>query len=357
MQLRNLTAALLLAFTSAEKFNEVKIPEGHDIKSNIQTPLPHTYLSATALPSSFNWGDVDGTSYLTHSLNQHLPQYCGSCWAHGALSALADRIKIARHAKGDDINLSIQYILNCGGDVAGSCHGGYHTGVYQLIQESGFVPYDTCMPYMACSDESTEGFCGHVDTTCKKENICRTCDTFGGMGGKCTEIDYFPNATVAEYGMVEEDVDQIMLEIYTRGPVAATINAEPIVEYQGGVFTETSYSQETNHIVSIVGWGMEEETGKKHWIVRNSWGHYWGEMGFLRVEMGKNILGLEGEVAWVTPGSWTEVNFPCAENGANCNSGNGAGAGFGKTDGAMFYKDPSNDLEAIQRRLQHDNRV
>jgi cathepsin X len=98
--------------------------------------------------------------------------------------------------------------------------------------------------------------------------IISTCDTFGGLGGKCTEIDYFPNATVTEYGMVEEDVDQIMLEIYTRGPVAATINAEPIVEYQGGVFTETSYSQETNHIVSIVGWGMEEETGKKHWIVR-----------------------------------------------------------------------------------------
>ena len=65
--------------------------------------------------------------------------------------------------------------------------------------------------------ESTEGFCEHVDTTCKKENICRTCDTFGGMGGKCTEIDYFPNATVAEYGMVDQDVDQIMMEIYTRG--------------------------------------------------------------------------------------------------------------------------------------------
>ena len=82
-----------------------------------------------------------------------------------------------------------------------------------------------------------------------------------------------------------------------------------------------------------------------------------GEMGFLRVEMGKNILGLEGEVAWVTPGSWTEVNFPCAENGANCNDSNAAGAGFGRTDGAMFYKDPSSDVEAIQRRLQHDNRV
>jgi cathepsin X len=325
------------------------------VKENVQSPLPHTYLSSVALPDAFSWADVDGISYITHSLNQHLPQYCGSCWAHGAISALGDRIKIARKARGDDINLSIQYILNCGGDVAGSCHGGYHTGVYQLIQESGFVPFDTCMPYLACSEESTEGFCQHVDTTCKMENICRTCDTFGGLGGKCTEIDYFPNATVAEYGMIDQDIDQIMLEIYTRGPVAATINAEPIVEYQGGVFDDTSFSQETNHIVSIIGWGVDEESGKKHWIVRNSWGHYWGEMGFIRVEMGKNILGIEGEVAWATPGSWTEMNFPCAENGINCNGSSGK-SGKGKNDGAMFYKDPSMDVEAVQRRLERDNR-
>lgn len=343
------TASLIVSLVSAvERFNEIKILPGHTEKEHVQSPLPHTYLSSTALPESFTWSDVNGVSYLTHSLNQHLPQYCGSCWAHGALSALGDRIKIARGGKGDDINLSIQYILNCGGDVAGSCHGGYHTGVYQMIQEEGFVPFDTCMIYMACSEESTEGFCPHVDTTCKKENICRTCDTFGGMGGKCTEIDYFPNATVAEYGMIDNDIDAIMSEIYARGPVAATINAEPIVEYEGGIFDDAEEDRGTNHIVSIVGWGTDEDSGKKYWIVRNSWGHYWGEMGYMRVEMGKNILGLEGEVAWATPGSWTEVNYPCAENGKNCNGSGGVNGG------AMFYNDPSQDIEAVQRRLVAD---
>lgn len=113
------------------------------------------------LPDNFNWGDVDGTSYLTRSLNQHIPQYCGSCWAHGALSALGDRIKITNSSM-DEINLSIQYILNCGTRVAGSCHGGSHTGVYDFITQTGYVPYDTCQPYMACSSESKEGFCSKV---------------------------------------------------------------------------------------------------------------------------------------------------------------------------------------------------
>ena len=61
--------------------------------------------------------------------------------------------------------------MNCGKDVAGSCHGGYHTGVYELIQQMGYVPFDTCMPYMACSEDSSEGFCEHVDTTCKKGEV------------------------------------------------------------------------------------------------------------------------------------------------------------------------------------------
>jgi cathepsin X len=196
---------------------------------------------------------------------------------------LADRIKIARLHQGDggdDINLSIQFILNCGAEKAGSCHGGYHTSTYDFIKNSvGHVPYDSCMSYIACSTDSTDGFCQHVDTTCQANNICRTCDTFAGMGGACVEIDYYPNATIAEFGLIHYDdkvgedndddiVQKIMSEIYIRGPVAATINAEPIVTYQGGVYTDDSHSQQTNHIVSIVGWGTEEETGIMYWIVR-----------------------------------------------------------------------------------------
>lgn len=173
--------------------SEIKQLAGHTKTNDYTLPLPHTYLKAEDLPDNFSWQNVKGKSYLTKMLNQHIPQYCGSCWAHGALSALADRIKIARgEDDGPEINLSIQYILNCGTGVAGSCHGGTATGVYDFIKnEAKSIPYDTCQPYIACSHESKEGFCPHVDTKCSKVNTCRTCDTLTEFGGKCTEVSYY----------------------------------------------------------------------------------------------------------------------------------------------------------------------
>lgn len=317
------------AVQAVEYMNEIKIMDGHKKRSHIVSPLPHTYLVEDDIPESFTWDNVDGKSYLTKSLNQHIPVYCGSCWAHGAISSLMDRIKIARKGKGHDINLSIQFILNCGAGTAGSCHGGYHTGAYELIKDKGFIPFETCQPYLACSAESKEGFCPQIDTTCSAVNTCRTCSGFSDQGGECVELDYFPNATVAEYGEIGSDimsvldsqatrVHKIKSEIFTRGPVATTINASPLRDYENGILDDDNASTQTNHIVSIVGFGKDADTGKDYWIIRNSWGEYWGEMGFGRIAAGKNMLGIEDHVAWATPGTWTEKNIPCSEDGKVC---------------------------------------
>merc|ERR1719492_173486 len=109
-----LFGTVALAFKRHNEFFELP---GHTVKEDYHNPLPHEYGDFMAnLPSDWNWGDVNGTNYLTRNLNQHIPQYCGSCWAHGSTSALSDRIKIQRMKNkvgGPDINLSIQYILNC----------------------------------------------------------------------------------------------------------------------------------------------------------------------------------------------------------------------------------------------------
>lgn len=337
-------SGIVSAADEQQHFNFIKVMEDHKVFDDYRSPLPYTYINEDDLPDDFNWGNVDGKSYLTKTLNQHIPQYCGSCWAHGALSALGDRIKIARGGLGADINLSIQYILNCGAKKAGSCYGGTATGVYDFIKEVGYVPYDTCMPYLSCSSDSgEEGFCEHVDTSCSAVNTCRTCNTFSSHGGTCTEIDVFPNATVAEYGTYSLDVHKIKAEIYARGPVAAQVNAIPLVHYKGGVVRDTKVMHKLpDHVVSIVGWGTDAKTGKQHWIVRNSWGQYWGEMGYFRIEMGGNELAIESQVVWATPGEFTVTNFPCDEDGANCGPEK------------MKYVDPSKDVLSVVRRLRGD---
>ncbi|KAL3779051.1 hypothetical protein HJC23_005991 [Cyclotella cryptica] len=330
---------------------------GHDVRESYYSPLPHTYLSDDEIPDEFTWQNVNGKCYLTHLLNQHVPQYCGSCWAHGALSALADRIKIARDAQGDDINLSIQWVLNCGTETAGSCMGGSHTGTYQFIKDHGPIPYDTCQPYIACSSDSQEGFCGHVDTTCNALNTCRTCSTFSSNGGSCVGLNYYPNATIAEYGVIngenkEDAVMKIKKEIKARGPVAATINANPLRDFMGGkIFDEDGHPTQPDHIISIVGWGKDADSGKEYWQVRNSWGSYWGEEGFFRVVLGKNMLGIEDGVAWATPGQFTVKNIPCTEDGSTCgDSVNRKGAmhfiSQEYIDPSVYYADASTFLRS-----------
>lgn len=269
------------------------------------------------LPNAFTWSNVEGVNYLTKNLNQHIPVYCGSCWAHGSISALADRIKIARKAQWPDINLSIQFILNC--QMGGSCNGGDHLATYKAIKEYGSIPYDDCMVYQACSSDSKETVCqeNKKDFQCTAINTCRTCDTFTSRGGSCYPITQYPNATISEYGAVRGAQD-MMTEIYKNGPIACGINAAEIDDYQGGVLNLPKKIKTINHIISIVGWGYDETLDKQYWIIRNSWGSYWGELGFMRLVVGENQLGIEKSCAYAIPGNWTIQNVHCYEDGSNC---------------------------------------
>jgi cathepsin X len=353
---------------------EVILP-GHTMLESYHSPLPYTYISESEIPKAFSWGSVPTddknpvSNYLTHALNQHLPFYCGSCWAHAAVSSLSDRIQIARiraartskkhsqpnqqqlhspfnetntherreYAQTNRINLSVQFLLNCGSTMAGSCHGGSSTGAFQFIREIGFIPYDTCQPYIACSTDSLEGMCPLVDTTCTELNICRSC----WPGQACVAVTQFPNATVAEYGVYQDvtNLFAIQAEIFIRGPVKASVDARPLVNYSGGILWDAPMyrSKQHNHGVSIVGWGYDEDLAKHYWIVRNSWGQYWGELGYFRVEMGQNLLMIESNIAWATPGSFSTMS------GAD---------GLRRHE----YVDPSNDMAAVYRHLQSTHR-
>jgi len=318
--MKSVFVASAFALASGRRFNEVWTRAQEDAAGIAQEFIvsPQPKDMNLQVPDTFSWCNNNGVNYCTISRNQHIPQYCGSCWAHGAMSAFGDRIKIARKAQGIDINLAIQHMLNCGN--AGSCMGGSVVGPYSWIKQISKtgtgISYETEQPYMACSSDSTEGFCKAAKWDCSPMNTARTCSTFSSMGGKCVGIKKFPNATISEFGQVSGAAN-MAAEIFARGPITCGIDAAPILIYDGHSVISDPGSG-IDHVVSVVGWNKDNSTGKDYWIVRNSWGEFWGDMGYIYVEKGKNALQLESQCAWAVPGSFTTKNFPCNEGGENC---------------------------------------
>ena len=92
---------------------------------------------------------MDGVNYLSWNKNQHIPQYCGSCWAQGSTSAIADRFNILNKdlkRETTPVGLNAQVIVDC--QAGGSCDGGNPGGVYKYAHKTG-IPHSSCEQYTA----------------------------------------------------------------------------------------------------------------------------------------------------------------------------------------------------------------
>jgi len=195
-------------------------------------------------------------------------------------------MKLMRKNAWPEIELSVQEVINCAG--VGSCQGGSGLGVYQYMQKNG-IPDVTCQPYQAKNLEC--GTLGH----------CYTCEMdLRHPASKCHAIANHTRYYVSEYGSVS-GVDPMKAEIYARGPIACYVRVtQGFEDYSGGILATDAGATLGGHILSVAGWGSQG--GVAYWILRNSWGLPWGENGWMRLAMGKDLFGIESSgCVWAVP--------------------------------------------------------
>ena len=86
-------------------------------------------------PTSWDVRDINGVNFATIDKNQHIPTYCGSCWAQSVTSALSDRINMRRNNAFPKTVVAAQALVNCvRANETNGCRGGDPTAANSWMQ-------------------------------------------------------------------------------------------------------------------------------------------------------------------------------------------------------------------------------
>lgn len=197
---------------------------------------------------------------------------CGSCWAFAASTVLRAHSELYRK----DRSFSVEHIVSCtpnpnecGGQ--GGCQGATAELAIDYVKRMG------------CKKEEEWGYTGSEDTcpsnlvtVGKEHNLAKA--QVGGLS----------SLGMRSYQKLpENELDPLMHALVDQGPVAVSIAASSEWNfYSQGIMEGCPKSDVINHAVVLTGFG--EDNGHNYWQLQNSWGDFWGEAGFVRLQRQKS---------------------------------------------------------------------
>jgi C1A family cysteine protease len=211
------------------------------------------------LPVAFDWRENGGCTPIRNQGG------CGSCWAFSAVGAVECAVLINDAVS---VNLSEQWLVsNC--TDAGDCGGGWHTGALCYLRGRGNC-VDPCGDSGAVLESEFPYIASNGPCYCPYSHPYWI-DGYAAVGGRW-------------------DIEDIKQAIYEYGPVSATVAVNSAFQaYDDGVFN-ASYEGTINHAIVLVGWD-DNQGSDGVWFLRNSWGSWWGEGGYMRIEYGCSKVG------------------------------------------------------------------
>nr|VDD20535.1 unnamed protein product [Brassica oleracea] len=212
-------------------------------------------LTEEALPETKDWRE-DGIVSPVKDQGK-----CGSCWTFSTTGAL----EAAYHqAFGKGISLSEQQLVDCAGAFNNfGCNGGLPSQAFEYIKSNGGLDTEDAYPYTG------------------KDGTCR----YSAENVGVQVLDSVNITLGAE--------DELKHAVGLVRPVSIAFQViHSFRLYDGGVYTDKdckSSPTDVNHAVLAVGYGIEG--GVPYWLIKNSWGAGWGDKGYFKMEMGKNMCG------------------------------------------------------------------
>jgi cathepsin C len=228
---------------------------------------------AATLPDSFDWRNVSGVNFVSPVRNQG---GCGSCYAFSSAGMNEARLRVATNNR-VQLVFSPQDIVECS-EYSQGCAGGFPYLIGGKYSEDFGMVEEACNPY---SDQRASFIdqC-HTNTSCVRHYFTHY-EYIGGYYGACNE-------------------ELMRLALVNNGPLAVSFEVyDDFMNYKSGIYHHTGLHNRfnpfeiTNHAVLLVGYGIQQTTNIKYWIIKNSWGDGWGEEGFFRILRGTNECAIE----------------------------------------------------------------